>query len=93
VVADHAPDIVMFDVPPPDGGLRGIGAYRDAWPPFFEWQRSGAVFEITELNVTAGADVGFAFALLRSPRLNPTGARVQVLDIPYRHHSSCIVKS
>lgn len=65
VVADHATDIVMFDVPPPDDGVRGIDAYRATWPPFFEWQRQGAVFEIVELTVTAGADVGFAFALLR----------------------------
>lgn len=65
VLADHAEDIVMFDVPPPDDGLRGIEAYREAWPPFFEWQRGGAVFDLTELSVTVGADVAFAFALLR----------------------------
>jgi len=65
VLADHDPDIVMFDVPPPHDGLRGIQAYRDAWPPFFEWQRQGAQFEIVELDVTAGDDVAFAHALLR----------------------------
>jgi uncharacterized protein (TIGR02246 family) len=65
VLADHADDIVMFDVPPPDDGIRGIDAYRDAWPPFFEWQRQGASFEIVSLDVTAGADVAFAYALLR----------------------------
>ena len=36
-----------------------------AGPPFFAWQRSGGSFEITELDVTAGADVAFAHALLR----------------------------
>ena len=65
VVADHADAIVMFDVPPPDDGVRGIEAYRETWPPFFEWQRQGAVFEIVSLEVTAGADVAFAHALLR----------------------------
>lgn len=65
VLAEHDPEIVMFDVPPPHDGLRGIDAYRDSWPPFFEWQRQGAVFEIVELEVTAGADVAFAWALLR----------------------------
>jgi ketosteroid isomerase-like protein len=65
VLADHAPDIVMFDVPPPERGVRGIDAYRDSWPGFFRWQASGAVFEIESLDVTAGADVAFAFALLR----------------------------
>jgi uncharacterized protein (TIGR02246 family) len=65
VLADHDPDIVMFDVPPPYDGVRGIQAYRDTWPSFFEWQRQGASFEIVELDVTAGDDVAFAYALLR----------------------------
>ncbi len=65
VLADHAPDIVMFDVPPPNRGVRGIDAYRDSWPGFFEWQASGAVFEIESLDVTAGDDVAFAYGLLR----------------------------
>jgi uncharacterized protein (TIGR02246 family) len=65
VLADHDPDIVMFDVPPPYDGVRGMAAYRDTWPPFFEWQRQGASFEIVELDVTAGDDVAFAHALLR----------------------------
>ncbi|GAA5155950.1 hypothetical protein GCM10023340_42520 [Nocardioides marinquilinus] len=65
VVADHGDDLVMFDVPPPHDGVRGLAAYRATWPPFFDWQRSGAVFEIVELQVTAGDDVAFAWALLR----------------------------
>jgi uncharacterized protein (TIGR02246 family) len=65
VLADHADDIVMFDVPPPHDGVRGVDAYRATWPPFFEWQASGASFEIVSLDVTAGDDVAFAHALLR----------------------------
>lgn len=65
VVADRSADVVMFDVPPPQEGVRGIDAYRASWPGFFEWQASGAVFEIVSLEVTAGADVAFAHALLR----------------------------
>jgi uncharacterized protein (TIGR02246 family) len=65
VLADHADDIVMFDVPPPYDGVRGIDAYRETWPPFFEWQRGGASFEIVSLEVTAGAEVAYAHALLR----------------------------
>jgi uncharacterized protein (TIGR02246 family) len=64
-LADHTPDIVMFDVPPPENGIRGIDAYRKAWPPFFEFQRSGASFEIVELHVSAGDRAAYAFALLR----------------------------
>ncbi len=65
VLADHADDIVMFDVPPPESGVRGIDAYRETWPPFFEWQKRGALFEIVSLEVITGDDVAFAHALLR----------------------------
>ena len=65
VLADHSEDIVMFDVPPPEEGVRGIDAYRETWPPFFEWQAQGASFEIVSLEVTAGDDVAYAHALLR----------------------------
>ncbi|MDT0378987.1 nuclear transport factor 2 family protein [Streptomyces sp. DSM 42041] len=65
VLADHSDDIVMYDVPPPYEGARGIDAYRDTWPPFFDWQAQGAAFEITDLDVTAGEDVAWAHALLR----------------------------
>jgi uncharacterized protein (TIGR02246 family) len=64
VLADHADDIVMFDVPPPYEGVRGIDAYREAWLPFFRWQER-ASFDIEDLEVVAGDDVAFAFALLR----------------------------
>ena len=65
VLADHADDIVMFDVPPPEDGVRGLDEYTETWPPFFQWQASGALFEIVRLDVTAGEDVAFAHALLR----------------------------
>jgi uncharacterized protein (TIGR02246 family) len=65
VLADHSESIVMFDVPPPNDGVRGIDAYRETWPPFFRWQEQGASFEIVSLDVTAGDTVSFAHALLR----------------------------
>lgn len=65
IVAHHTDDLVMFDVPPPEQGIRGLEQYREIWPPFSEWQRSGAVFEIETLEVEAGEDVAFAWALLR----------------------------
>lgn len=65
VIADHAQDLVMFNVPPPHHGIRGLAAYRAAWPPFFEWQAQGARFDIESLDITAGTDVAFAHALVR----------------------------
>jgi uncharacterized protein (TIGR02246 family) len=75
VLADHADDIVMFDVPPPYEGVRGLDAYRDTWPPFFEWQSHGASFEIESLEITAGDEVAFAFALLRCGTSRELAAR------------------
>ena len=65
VTAAHADDIVMFDVPPPYDGIRGLVAYRESWPSFFEFISGGATFELLELNVAAGEDVAFAYGLLR----------------------------
>jgi uncharacterized protein (TIGR02246 family) len=78
VLADHAGDIVMFDVPPPHDGVRGLDAYRETWPPFFEWQAQGASFEIVELDVTTGHDVAYAYALLRC------GSRPELAEHPER---------
>ena len=60
VLADHAEDLVMFDVPPPYEGVRGLDAYREIWPPLFRWQAQGASFEVESLDVVAGEDVAFA---------------------------------
>jgi len=75
VLADHAADIVMFDVPPPEDGVRGLGAYRETWPPFFKWQARGARFDITSLEVTAGDGVAYAHALLRCGTPDELAAR------------------
>jgi uncharacterized protein (TIGR02246 family) len=64
VVAHHATDLLMFDVPPPNE-LKGIEAYRDSWIPFFDHFKNGGVFSIERLDVTAGEGVAFATALLR----------------------------
>lgn len=103
VLADHASDIVMFDVPPPHAGVRGLDAYRATWPPFFDWQRSGAVFEIAELDATAGDGVAHAWALLRCGVPPEDGAPLEPLlrlslglrreagrrVVAHEHHSFC----
>jgi len=73
VLARHDPGIVMYDVPPPEDGVRGIAAYERTWPGFFRWQEN-AVFEIVELDVVAGGDVAFAYALLRCATPEELGA-------------------
>jgi len=64
ILAHHAPDIVMFDVPPPLAS-KGIESYEKTWSVFFAWAREPVMFNIEELNITAGDDVAFATALMR----------------------------
>ena len=64
ILRSHAADFVMFDVPPPFKSV-GLDAYRRTWDVFFSWSSGPVRFEIQEMDVTAGADVAFAFASMR----------------------------
>jgi uncharacterized protein (TIGR02246 family) len=64
ILQNHSPDIVMFDVPPPFQS-RGIEAYRKTWDLFFSWSSDPVAFDVTEMSITAGADVAFAAAAMR----------------------------
>ena len=61
VLANHAPDFVMFDVPPPFES-RGLAAYEDTWKLFYSSQPDPVAFDIKLLEVVAGDEVAFAFA-------------------------------
>jgi uncharacterized protein (TIGR02246 family) len=61
ILENHAADFVMFDVPPPFKSV-GLEAYRKTWDVFFSWSSGPVRFEIQDMDVTAGADVAFAFA-------------------------------
>ena len=63
ILAHHAQDMVMFDLPPPLQ-CRGIAAYEQTWELFFRCRKPGAAFDIRELVITAGADVAFAVAIM-----------------------------
>lgn len=73
ILRHHSPDFVMFDVPPPLQ-CRGIDAYRETWPLFFGASPQPPVFDIVDLTVTAGADVAFAFALMRCVLVTKAGS-------------------
>ncbi len=65
ILQNHSPDIVMFDVPPPEQ-LRGIDDYKKSWDLFFQYlPREGGVFDITEMEIVATGDLAFAYGLLR----------------------------
>lgn len=62
VLANHAGNIVMFDVPFPIQ-LKGIEAYKESWGPFFAAQQKG-LFKLNELEITAGEDVAFCHSIV-----------------------------
>ena len=62
----------MFDVPPPFKSA-GLEAYKKTWDPFFSWSSEPVRFEIQEMDVTAGADVAFAFATMGCAGPNSEG--------------------
>ena len=64
ILANHSPEILMFDVPPPIQS-KGIEGYKKTWDLFFSSSPDPAVFDITEMNITAGEDVAFVTALMR----------------------------
>ena len=73
----HAADMLMFDVPPPLQS-RGIEAYDRTWDLYFSWSRQQAVFDITEMSVTAGSEVAFVTALMRCAGTEPDGAESEL---------------
>lgn len=75
VLAHHAEDISMFDVPPPFES-RGIDAYKDTWALFYSTQPEPVAFDIKRLDIVAGADVAFAYALMQCAEFAQDGRRV-----------------
>jgi uncharacterized protein (TIGR02246 family) len=65
VLAEHADDIVMFDVPPPLQS-RGIQEYKETWTLFFAHSPGGpGSFDVTQLRITADEGVAFCHAIVK----------------------------
>ena len=64
VLAHHAPEIVMYDVPEPLECV-GLEAYRQTWELFFSENRAGPDrFRLRDLKVIAVDDLAVAHGLL-----------------------------
>lgn len=77
ILANHSMDMLMFDVPPPVQS-RGIEAYRKTWDLFFSWSDDPVVFDIKDMNITAGTDVAFVAALMRCAGTEKNGERIKL---------------
>jgi uncharacterized protein (TIGR02246 family) len=77
ILANHSTDMLMFDVPPPVQS-RGIEAYRKTWDLFFSWSDDPVVFDIKEMDITAGTEVAFVAALMRCAGMEKNGERIKL---------------
>jgi ketosteroid isomerase-like protein len=77
ILANHSPEMLMFDVPPPVQS-KGIEAYKKTWDLFFSWSQDSGVYDITEMNITAGNDVAFVTALMRCAGTEANGNKTEL---------------
>jgi uncharacterized protein (TIGR02246 family) len=77
ILANHSPDILMFDVPPPIQ-TKGIEGYKKTWNRFFSWSRGSGVFDVIEMNITAGNEVAFVTALMRCAGTEANGDKTEL---------------
>ena len=77
ILANHSIDMLMFDVPPPMQS-KGIEAYRKTWNLFFSWSDDPVVFDIKDIDITAGTDVAFVAALMRCAGTEKKGERIEL---------------
>jgi ketosteroid isomerase-like protein len=77
ILRNHSPNMLMFDVPPPLAS-RGLEAYKKTWGLFFSWAHDPVVFDIREMNVTAGDDVAFVTALMRCAGRGPNEPDIEL---------------
>jgi uncharacterized protein (TIGR02246 family) len=86
ILKQHAPDVLLFDVPLPIQS-KGIDAYRQSWDLFYRWFDHSGVFELNELNVTVADNVAFCTALIRCAGSDASGATEELavrLTVCYR---------
>lgn len=72
ILANHAKDMVMFDVPLPLQS-KGIEAYKKTWDLFFAWTKKPILFNFTELEIIAGDTVAFAHGIGHCSSINKKG--------------------
>lgn len=72
VLANHLDDLVIFDVLPPMQ-YTSASAYRASWESWQPDTQGDMQFELADLSVRAGGNVGFAFGLLHCGGTLPNG--------------------
>jgi uncharacterized protein (TIGR02246 family) len=77
ILANHSPQITMFDLPGPLQS-KGIDAYEKTWDLFFSWADEPVVFDFSEMEIVAGSDVAYVTALMRCSGTEKDGKRIKL---------------
>ena len=72
VLSNHLPDALIYDVLPPME-YEGVVAYRASWDDWQPDRQGEGQFDLEGLEVTAGADVAFAYSFIRCGGKLPDG--------------------
>jgi len=77
ILANHSPQILMFDLPGPLQS-KGIDAYKETWDLFFSWADDPVVFDFNEMEIIAGSDVAYVTAVMRCSGTERDGKRIKL---------------
>jgi ketosteroid isomerase-like protein len=72
VLARHLPDVLIYDVLAPMK-YEGAAAYRASWGDWQPETPSEGVFELRDLEITAGKEVAFAHGFIQCGGMMPDG--------------------
>jgi ketosteroid isomerase-like protein len=77
VMSHYAPEVLVFDLPPP---LRYVGAdvYRRSWEEWFATFEGPVGYEIRDLSITTGGDVAFCHSVNRISGKRTNGEETDV---------------
>lgn len=77
LTSNYAPDILLFDVPPPLQS-QGSDSYRKSWEARFSTFQGPIGCEIRQLSITAGDDVAFSHCLNRISGTTTNGEKIDL---------------
>ncbi|HEY2040559.1 MAG TPA: nuclear transport factor 2 family protein [Edaphobacter sp.] len=78
--ANHDPDMLMFDVPPPFQS-HGINAYTETWKLFYSSVPKPVKFDFDSIQIHTGEDVAFLSAVGHCRYSTPSG---EIVPLDFR---------
>ena len=78
VLANHLPDVLIYDVLAPMK-YEGAAVYRQSWDDWQPDTQGEGQFELQDLSVTVGGDVAFAHCFIKCGGALPNGKRFEDL--------------